>query len=381
MAGSSFTLSVDPPPPETAVPPGAVWRALRGRVTLDEAARLWAALRLELRRHPRLCLDLAGVDRLDGGAAALLQALRARQAQIGGSLEFCGVPAELAALLERYACDGGEQCVRQAPKEPGLLTDVGNFAALALANTRSILAFLGDLVHGLWRAALAPRTVHFGDFGRLLERAGADGVPIIVLILFLVGAVLGLQGAMQLHRFGGDAFLASLVGLSVVREFGPLLTAILVTGRSGAGYAAELGTMAVNEEIDALRTLGQDPQRFLVFPRVLTLVLVVPLLTLLADLAGVVGGWLIAVTYLEQPSVVYVHTLKSAVRLGDIGTGLLKSVAFAAAIALVACQRGLATRGGAEGVGNATTSAVVTALFTLVVIDAALTNVFSFLGW
>jgi phospholipid/cholesterol/gamma-HCH transport system permease protein len=381
MGAGAFSLASDPPPPGVEVPAGAEWRTLRGRVTLAEAARLWAELRLTLRRHPHLCLDLSGVDRLDGGAAALLQALRAQQAVAGGQLEFHRAPSEVADLLERYACDGVDHCVRQAPREPGLLTDIGNFAVLALANTRSILGFLGDLVHGLWRAVLAPRTVHFGDFGRLLERAGADGVPIIALILFLVGAVLGLQGAMQLHRFGGDAFLASLVGLSVVREFGPLLTAILITGRSGAGYAAELGTMAVNEEIDALRTLGQDPQRFLVFPRVLALVAVVPLLTLLADLAGIVGGWLVALWYLEQPSVVYVQTLKAAVRLGDVGTGLLKSLAFAAAIGLVACQRGLATRGGAEGVGNATTSAVVTSLFTLVVIDAVLTNVFSLLGW
>jgi phospholipid/cholesterol/gamma-HCH transport system permease protein len=223
--------------------------------------------------------------------------------------------------------------------------------------------------------------VHLGEFGQLVERAGADGMPIVLLINFLIGAILGLQGAIQLHRFGGDQFLANLVGLSIVRELGPLMTAILVTGRSGASYAAELGTMTVNEEVDALRTLGQDPQRFLVFPRVLALMVVVPVLTVVGNLVGSVGGLVIAMGYLDQPAVVYLQSLERAVSMLDVGTGLLKSVFFAIAIGLIACQRGLATRGGAEGVGRATTSAVVVVLFTLVALDAVFTWVFSLLEW
>jgi phospholipid/cholesterol/gamma-HCH transport system permease protein len=226
-----------------------------------------------------------------------------------------------------------------------------------------------------------PRTVHLADLGSLIERAGSDGIPIVLLINFLVGAILGLQGAIQLHRFGGDYFLANLVGLSIVRELGPLMTAILVTGRSGAAYAAELGTMTVNEEIDALRTLGQDPQRFLVFPRVLALTFVLPILTILGDLLGTLGGLAIAVTYLQQPSVVYLQSLQQAVGLDDVATGLLKSVAFAVAIGLISCQRGLATRGGAAGVGRSTTSAVVVVIFVIIALDAVFTWVFSMLGW
>ena len=223
--------------------------------------------------------------------------------------------------------------------------------------------------------------MHYGQLASLVERAGADGAPIVLLINFLVGGIIGLQGAIQLHRFGADSFLADMVGLSMVRELGPLMTAILVTGRSGAAYAAELGTMTVNEEIDALRTLGQDPQRFLVLPRVLTLLLVVPLLTMLGNLLGAVGGWTIAVGYLDQPTVVYLQALEAAVDLGDIGTGLLKACGFAVAIGVVSCQRGLATRGGADGVGRATTSAVVTSLFLLVVLDAMFTWAFTMLDW
>ena len=355
--------------------------SLAGQVTLADGAALWAQLLQALRGEQAVEVDLAAVDRLDGGAAALLHALAQKHAASGGVVRFTGARGETARLLELYACADGANCERRAPSQPGLLTDVGNFATESVSSTRAILAFSGDLVHGVVQAIRRPRTVHFAELGSLVERAGMDGVPIIALINFLVGAVLGLQGAIQLHRFGGDSFLASLVGLSVVREFGPLMTAILVAGRSGAGYAAELGTMTVNEEIDALRTLGQDPHRFLVFPRVLALVLVVPVLTLLANFAGIVGGLVIAVTYLQQPSVVYLQALQRAVDLGDVATGLAKSVAFAAAIGLVACQRGLSARGGAAGVGNSTTSAVVVVLFTLVVIDAVFTNVFSLLEW
>jgi phospholipid/cholesterol/gamma-HCH transport system permease protein len=284
-------------------------------------------------------------------------------------------------MLDLYDCRGGVPCGRPSPRHPGLIAEVGNFAWYGISATRAILDFVGDLVAGVVAAVRRPRSVHFGQFGGLVERAGADGVPIVLLINFLVGAILGLQGAIQLHRFGGDQFLANLVGLSVVRELGPLMTAILITGRSGAAYAAELGTMTVNEEIDALRTLGQDPQRFLVFPRVLTLVLVVPLLTLLGNLIGCLGGLAVAVSYLDQPPIVYVQALQRAIGVGDVGTGLLKSLGFAFAIGLISCQRGLTARGGAVGVGRATTSAVVVTLFSLVVIDALFTWLFTLLDW
>jgi phospholipid/cholesterol/gamma-HCH transport system permease protein len=350
-------------------------------VTLADGEPLWRELRAALRGATDAEIDVAEVTRLDGGAAALLTAFKAELLVAGGGLRFTGATGDVARLLDLYDCERTGSCVRAAPQASSTLADVGDWTWRTWRATQATLAFLGDLVTGLVAAVRSPRTVHTGELGLLIERAGTDGLPIIVLINFLVGAILGLQGAIQLHRFGGDQFLANLVGLSVVRELGPLMTAILVTGRSGAAYAAELGTMTVNEEIDALRTLGQDPQRFLVFPRVLTLLLVVPVLTVVGDVIGCLGGLAIAVVYLEQPVVVYFGALQRAVDLGDVGTGLLKSVWFALAIGLIACQRGLATRGGADGVGRATTSAVVVVLFTLVALDAVFTWVFSLLGW
>lgn len=355
--------------------------ALGGQVTLADGAALWATLLRALPAHGEAEVDLSAVDRLDGGAAALLQAIVRQRAATGAVVHLRGARGEAARLLQLYACRDAVGCDRPAPVQPGLLAEVGNFTVGAVGTTRAILAFTGDLVHGALQAVRRPRSLHFGDFGRLVEQGGMNGVPIVGLVNLLVGLVMGLQGAIQLHRFGGDTFLANFVGISAVRELGPLMTAILVTGRSGAGYAAELGTMTVNEEVDALRTLGQDPQRYLVFPRVLALLLAVPVLTLLASFCSIVGGLIVAVTYLEQPATVYLQGLQRAVQFTDVGTGLLKSAAFAVVIGLVACQRGLSTRGGAAGVGNATTSAVVVSLFSLVVVDSVFVRVFSKLGW
>jgi phospholipid/cholesterol/gamma-HCH transport system permease protein len=197
----------------------------------------------------------------------------------------------------------------------------------------------------------------------------------------MLGLILGLQGAVLLHRFGADQFLANLVGLSVVRELAPLMTAILVAGRSGAAYAAELGSMAVDEEVDALRTLGLDPIRWLVFPRCLALFLAVPMLTVIGDIVGCLGGLFIATTYLQLTPASYFTALREILDLGDVGTGLIKSAFFAVLIAMVSCQRGLSARGGAVGVGSSTTSAVVVILFGLVALDTLFAWIFSLLEW
>lgn len=355
---------------------------LQGRLDLAAGGELWR----QLRKKPaatagaRWVIDLEQVHSLEPGAAALLQELRAQAVADGGDIEFRNVTAPHQHLLELYACPTVTGCLKSAPVRIGMLEQIGRAAALQLRELQSMLGFVGDLLLGMLGALRRPSSVNFRDLGGLMERAGADGVPIICLINFLVGAVLGLQGAIQLHRFGADPFLANLVGLSVVRELGPLMTAILIAGRSGAAYAAELGTMSVSEEVDALRTLGQDPQRFLVFPRVLALVLVTPLLTVLADLVGCIGGLAIAVFFLRQPPIAYLQQLQQALDLNDLLTGLCKSAAFAGLIGLVACQRGLNARGGAASVGSSTTSAVVIVLFGLVVLDSAFTLMFSALG-
>src|SRR5262249_25812783 len=215
---------------------------------------------------------------------------------------------------------------------------------------------------------------------RLMERAGADGLPIVLLISFLVGLVTGFQAAIQLKQFGANIFVADLVALSITRELGPLMTAIILAGRSGAAFAAELGTMRVSEEVDALFTLGLDPYRFLVLPRVLALLVAAPLLTFLADVCGILGGLLVALLTLDLTVNSYLRETQSALELWDVGSGLVKSVAFGLVLGLIACQRGLAASGGAEGVGRATTSAVVTSLVAIVLTDAIFTVLFNAFG-
>src|SRR5262249_26998642 len=181
-------------------------------------------------------------------------------------------------------------------------------------------------------------------------------------------------------QFGANIFVADLVALSVTRELAPLMTAIIVAGRSGAAFSAELGTMRVSEEVDALRTLGLDPYSYLVFPRVIALVLVVPLLTLIADVVGILGGLLVALFGLDLTLAGYLHETQKSLELFDVFSSTLKAAVFGVNIALIACQRGLATRGGAEGVGRATTSAVVTSLFAIVAADAVFTVLFLAFG-
>lgn len=277
--------------------------ALTGRLTLSEGAPLWAQLQRAL-ADQTTTIDLTTVTHLDGGAAALLNATLQQARQSNHTIHILGASPDVQRLLDLYSCPPGVTCERPAPKEPTALADIGDSAYDVWQQCKAIFAFVGDVCAGLLRAFRRPRTIHFADLPALMEKAGADGLPIVAVINFLVGLILGLQGAIQLHRFGADPFLANLVGLSVVRELGPLMTAILVAGRTGAAYAAELGTMTVNEEVDALRTLGQDPQRFLVFPRVLALALVVPLLTAVADIVGCLGGLFIGMSYLDRKSVV-----------------------------------------------------------------------------
>lgn len=238
------------------------------------------------------------------------------------------------------------------------------------------LAFLGSMVVVFGAILRRPRTANWRDVAPIMNRSGADAVAIVVLINFLIGVVMGFQSAVQLKQFGANIYVADLVGLSMTRELGPLMTAIIVSGRSGAAFAAELGTMRVSEEIDALRTMGFGPLRFLVFPRVLALLLVVPVLTLIGDFFGLLGGLLVGVVSLDITITGYLNETQRALEVPDVLQGIIKSGVFALAIGLISCQQGLATSGGAEGVGRRTTTSVVSSLFALILIDAAFTMLF-----
>ena len=338
--------------------PGTARILVRGDLDLTRADDLARAVESEVRTEDRsIEIDLKRLGRVDGGSLAQLLALRARIRDRGKTCEFVGAAPDLERLLDLYGCPNDYSCLKPAPTKIGTLDHIGRATVEVVRSTRGILHFTGAAMHSLMAAIRRPRTVHIGDLGGLMERTGADAAPIVVLINFLVGLIIALQSATQLERFGASIFVADLVALSVLRELAPLMTAIVVAGRSGAAYAAELGTMRVNEEIDALDAMRIDPIRYLVFPRVIALALVVPALAVLGAVTGCAGGLVIAVFSLDLSAETYLHGIRNAVGFADFVSGQVKAVFFAIAIAFVACQRGLATEGGAEGVGRSTTSA------------------------
>jgi phospholipid/cholesterol/gamma-HCH transport system permease protein len=222
--------------------------------------------------------------------------------------------------------------------------------------------------------------VRWIDLPDIFTKNGVMAVPITVLIVFLIGLISGYQGALQLRQFGADIFIADLVGISITRELSPLMVAILVAGRSGSSFAAQIGTMKVSEEIDALTTLGFDKHDYLVLPRVLAITFAMPILVLICNLVGVIGGLVAAITTLDITLSGYINQLQVALRLGDIFSGLIKSIIFGFLISLVGCYKGLSASGGAESVGKITTGSVVISVFLIIFVDALFTFLLSALG-
>jgi len=356
-------------------PNGVVEMRFAGRLGFADIEPFWRELRAIMRARPSggsLLCNLAGVQAADGAAISLLLRATGELKRRGVHCELAGASGRVQEILELHQARAGAGEAGPT-KRTGLLERTGKIVYDLWHELKLVLGFLGDYLLSVLGIVRRPGTANWSELFPQMERAGADGLPIVLLINFLVGLVMAFQGAVQLKQFGANIFVADLVGLSICRELGPLMTAIIVCGRSGAAYAAELGTMAVNEEIDALRTMGFDPMRFLVYPRALGLMLMMPLLTLLADTIALVGGMIVGVVGLDLTVSAYLNRTQHALGAIDVFSGMFKSVVFGLVIALIACQQGLSASGGAQGVGKRTTSAVVATLFALIVVDAAFT--------
>ena len=265
------------------------------------------------------------------------------------------------------------------PPKTNLAEDVGRAIVGFWEDIRSLISFVGELVSALGRAALDPKSVRWRDVVRIAETAGVNALPIVALVSFLMGVIMAFQGAISLRRFGADIFVANLVGLAMLRELGPLMTAIILAGRSGSAFAAELGTMKVREEIDALKTMGLDPVRFLVVTRVTAAVVMMPLLTVFADLLGLVGGAVVMRSF-GIPVITFYHQVQYQVTYGSFVGGLVKSFVFGILVAAIGCLRGLQTTTGASAVGESTTRAVVSGIVLIVVTDGIFSVVFYYLN-
>lgn len=351
---------------------------IRGRVDIEAAQRLLEEMAAQLAGvHGEVRLDLSEVNYFDSGGGAVVLALKQRLARDGVALKIAGSTPAIDGFLSLV----DEETLLHpphpvAPRRVGTITRIGAESLKVAYDFRKLVVFTGELMLGLRDAILHPGRMRWRETWLYMERTGLDGVPIVSLISFLMGLITAFQAAMQLTQFGADIYVANLVGLSITRELGPLMTAIIAAGRSGAAFAAEIGTMKVSEEVDALTTMGLDRTRFLVTPKVVSLILMLPCLTLIADLMGMLGGLVVAVVGLNLPVQVYVRQTRIAMHIWDVASGLIKSVAFAILISGVGCLRGFQAETGAESVGRITTSAIVAGIFLIIVTDAVFTMLF-----
>lgn len=348
---------------------GATLR-LSGDLRLANAAEIWRTLRRDVANITEpLTIDLARARVVDGGILALLVALRRQLAARGIASEITGASERLRPLLHLYHVD--EPSKVRPETAPAVRPKAPSLEVLAAP-----IVFLGDVVRAIGQAFRSPGSVSWSAIPIHIERAGIDGIPIVLLLNFLVGFVMAYQSANQLRIYGANIYVADVVGISVTRELVPLMTGFIMAGRSGAAFAAELGTMKVTEEIDALRTIGFSPIGYLVLPRIMSLVFVAPTLVLAGDIVACIGGASAAASSLDVGSRAYLAELRTAVVVPDILSGMVKGAAFALAIAMIGCGQGFATTGGAAGVGRRTTATVVTSLFAIVIVDTLLTLVF-----
>ncbi|MDP2681010.1 MAG: MlaE family lipid ABC transporter permease subunit [Rhodoferax sp.] len=329
-----------------------------------------------------LAVDASGIEALDTAGAWALHTLLAGPRGDGAMLSLRGLPTEFSALLEtvrQHAMAQAHEAVPAVLAAPSVWENTGRGAVSALAQFLAMLSFVGESAQALVVWLQHPSRIRWRAVLFNLRSAGFDALAIVGLLSFLLGVVVAYQGADQLRQYGANIFVADLVGLSMLREFAPLITAIIVAGRSGSAYAAQIGTMAVTEEIDAMRTLGLSPQELLVLPKMLALVIALPLLTVFADAMGILGGMVMAKTQLGVGFGEFLDRLVKAVSITSYLVGIGKAPVFAAIIVVVGCFQGFRTQGGADSVGRQTTRSVVQSIFLVIVADALFSVAFSLL--
>jgi len=378
-----------PPPPlahDASTAAGARFGAkglvLSGRWTalgLGDLAPGLAAL--EGPRGTQVVADAAGLVALDTAGAWVLQDLLQRLAAQGVGVTLQGLRPEFGRLMAALAPHLGTPPpgLPGAPPPDSALAGIGRSATGAASEALALLSFVGECAAALAGWLAHPGRIRWRPVLFNIRSAGVDALPIVGLLAFLLGVVVAYQSADQLRQYGANVFIADIVGISMLREFAPLIAAIIIAGRSGSAYAAQIGTMAVTEEIDALRTIGVAPLEMLVLPKLLALALALPLLTVFADAMGVVGGMVMARSQLGVGYAEFLARFVKAVGPGTCLVGIGKAAVFAVVIAVVGCFQGFRTHGGADSVGRQTTRSVVQAIFLVIVADALFSVVFSML--
>ncbi len=354
-----------------------------GRLTVGTSSGPWKRVNDLLDRlSPRnVVVDAAQLEYCDGAGIALLQHCRKRIEEGGGTFRIEHGRDSLLSMLDLYGSADYQKLDQAGSLFSNLPDALGRMTwALFEEQFRRRMVFLGEFSFHFLNMLMRPLSLRWGDTLRVAERVGVDALPIILLIGFLLGLIMAFQSAVPMRIYGAELFVANLIGLSLLRELGPLITSVILAGRTGSSFAAELGTMKINEELDAMTTMGLEPVRFLVLPRVVAAVAMVPLLTIFFNLAGLIGG-LVVLKSFGYPVVVYVNQVVSAVSIGDVSGGLFKACVFGALVAGLGCYMGLSTKSGAGAVGESTTRAVVSGIISIAVADGVFAVVFFLLDW
>ncbi len=358
----------------------------RGTWTVAYAAKLAAVLGdMTTGRREASRLDAGGLTNLDTYGATALAQLAQSMAPSGATVPITGARAQFVPLLEavRRAMPTAEKA--QAAPTPGQrLVAWGNAVAAAAeraaAEMVDLLQLLGRVMLALWEMVKHPSTFRLTATVHQLDRVAWQAVPIIGLITFLIGAIIAQQGFFHFRKFGADQYVVDMVGLLVVREIGVLLVAIMVAGRSGSSFTAEIGSMKMREEIDALRTMGLDPAAVLIVPRIVTLIIALPILTLLGSLAALAGGCFAAWAYGDMSPSIFIGRLQEALSMTHFKVGIIKAPFMALGIGLIACAEGLKVAGSAQSLGLKTTASVVKSIFLVIVLDGLFAMYFAAIG-
>jgi len=373
---ASWHWSLDPSADGVVLRLSGSWRMQNDLPSASEVEHGLAAVST----GKRLGFDAREVAAWDSGFLVFILNVLDAAKSLGFTVDRAGLPDGVRKLLD-LAAAVPERDTKRSAATPPFLARLGRSALSAVGSAREVITFVGEATVALAHAAVGRARYRRVDLLLNIEEAGANALGIVSLISFLIGLILAFVGAIQLRQFGAQIYIADLVAIGMAREMGAMMAAIIMAGRTGAAFAAQLGTMRVNEEIDALTTMGISPFEFLVLPRMLGLILMMPLLTIYADMVGILGGAVVGIGMLKVGLIPYWNHTWEAASMGDFAAGLIKSVVFGVLIAIAGCMRGMQSGRSSAAVGLAATSAVVTGIVFIIVSDAILTVVYDAIGF
>jgi len=356
-------------------PDGTATLTFTGELDAISTPQAWAKLETEFARSSAIRLEV-DVRQLvcDSAGLALLYHLSVGGMTPGASVSLTGLSPELQHLLRSFSKEDFQALQEHEPTCSSFVEDVGAATGSWLRDVRQQVEFIGEVTLGVMKSLFRPRQMHWKEVFRVFEVAGVNALPVVSLLTFLVGMVIAFESAQPLEQLGAQVFVANLLGLVMSRELGPVMAAIMLAGRSGSAFAAELGTMKVNEELNALQTMGLSPVRFLVVQRVVAGMLLSPVLTVFAMYAGLLGG-IPVLLGLGFPLRMVLHQIQSSLHFGDLAEGISKSIVFGAIVASVSCLRGLQTGDGPRAVGESTTRSVVSSILLIILADTIIASV------